>query len=278
MKRLIIIFLMLFLLVNLCSQDLQEIVDKGELIQLGMRFANFNTANSGGFCYEFIDLFCQELGVEHRFIESDWDRIIPELRGDKRKEPMGDLISTGMTILPWRQKLVNFSEPVFPTQVWVIASAESKMQPVKASTFENEFAQTVSQFKDQRIACIKGTSLDLLEYGIEEQGFKIISFDGSVDDIAPAIVQGKADAGLVDIADALIALHRWPGKLKIIGPINETQELAVAFRKNSPKLLARFNEFLKNKQEDGTYIELVNKYYPFIIDYYPEFFEPWQKK
>ncbi len=278
MKRILFFIILVFSTSFIHSQDLQTILEKGELVHLGINFANFNTAKSNGFCYEFINMFCDELKVEHKFYESDWNIIIEDLTGKKNGVVKGDLISTGMTILPWREDLVDFSDPIFPTQVLVVASLSSNMQTVKTSDFEQEYKDTVSQLKGNRVACLMGTSLDLAEYNIDRDGYEVVPFDGSVDDIIPAVIQGKADAGLVDIGDALIAMQRWPGKFKIIGPITDLQYIGVAFRKSSPELKDRFNQFYAESKQNGRYMELVQKYYPFMIEYYPEFFKECQRK
>ena len=73
--------------------------------------------------------------------------------------------------------------------------------------------------------------------------------------------------------DALVALQKWPGKVKIIGPVSDIQDMAVAFAKDSPELRSSFNAFLNTCKQDGTYARLVKKYYPFAFDYFPRFFE-----
>ena len=77
---------------------------------------------------------------------------------------------------------------------------------------------------------------------------------------------------------ALIALEKWPGDIKVIGPISSLQEMAVGFSKDSPQLRAVFNKFLKDISADGTYLKLVLKYYPSILQYYENYFLDYQKK
>ena len=49
--------------------------------------------------------------------------------------------------------------------------------------------------------------------------------------------------------------------------------MAVAFSQDSPELRKEFNKFLNKSKRDGSYFRIVKKYYPFVPDYYPEFFE-----
>jgi ABC-type amino acid transport substrate-binding protein len=48
--------------------------------------------------------------------------------------------------------------------------------------------------------------------------------------------------------------------------------MAVAFPKESAGLRKAFNGFLRKCKNDGTYLMLIKKYYPYVFDYYPEFF------
>lgn len=93
-----------------------------------------------------------------------------------------------------------------------------------------------------------------------------------MNEFAPAVINGSAETSLLDVADSLIALEKWPGKIKVIGPVSLPQTMGVGFPKTSPKLLSRFNAFLDRIQKDGTYMQLVDKYYPGVEVYFPEFF------
>ena len=117
------------------------------------------------------------------------------------------------------------------------------------------------------------TCLDPSLYDLDKTGAKISLFPGSLNDIAPAVINGESELTLLDVPDALVALQKWPGKIKIIGPISDKQDMAAAFSKDSPALLGEFNKFMKKIKKDGTYLRLVKKYYPFATSYFPEFFK-----
>jgi ABC-type amino acid transport substrate-binding protein len=48
--------------------------------------------------------------------------------------------------------------------------------------------------------------------------------------------------------------------------------MAAAFPKNSPQLEAAFADFMVRCRADGTYENLVRKYYPGVWTYFPDFF------
>lgn len=86
------------------------------------------------------------------------------------------------------------------------------------------------------------------------------------------MIKGVSDATLLDVADVLVALRKWPGQIKILGPISKQQEMGVAFPKDAPELCQAFASFYDKIKRDGTYQALVKKYYPDVFDYFPEFF------
>jgi ABC-type amino acid transport substrate-binding protein len=100
-----------------------------------------------------------------------------------------------------------------------------------------------------------------------------VNFPGSMNELAPAVISGEAVAAILDVPDALIALEKWPGQIKIIGPISDHQGMAVAFRPGNPELLKAFNKFFEGLRADGRYRDLVKKYYPAVFDYYPHYFD-----
>jgi ABC-type amino acid transport substrate-binding protein len=90
--------------------------------------------------------------------------------------------------------------------------------------------------------------------------------------MVPALLAGEADLTLLDVPDALLDLKKWAGQIKVLGPISPPQLLATAFPKDAPMLRDEFNKYLKTIKENGQYDQLVDKYYPGVRHYFPEFF------
>ena len=283
------VFTTLFFLSALFSmnhaQDLVDLKKSGVLRHLSVPYAAFNTGAGDGLDVEIMTLFAKHLGVKYKYIQTDWSDAIGDLTGKKVKpkgrdvvffgdcEIKGDVIANGFTILPWREKVVDFSSLTFPTQVWLIAPFSSIVKPIKP--LESEAAdifQTRKLIDGLTVLGKDGTCLAPSLYDITQAGGKAISFDGGLNELAPALLKGMADVLLLDVPDSLVALKKWPGKLKVIGPISARQGMGVAFRKKSPRLRIAFNDFLKQCKKDGTYLRLVRKYYPDVFSYYPEFF------
>ena len=90
--------------------------------------------------------------------------------------------------------------------------------------------------------------------------------------MVPALINKEAELTLLDVPDVILDLKKWAGQVKVIGPVSQHQELAAAFPKDAPELRNAFNEYLEKIKADGSYDKLVDKYYPGIRRYFPEFF------
>lgn len=283
------IFLMLIIgLIGLKAveaRDLAEILQQGELRHLSIPYANFNLGDGRGFSVELVKAFSQELKVKYVYVASTWQDILGDLLGRqvywqrgsiffKKEVPIkGDIIATGFTKLVWRERVVSFSEPTFPTQVWLVAKASSYIKPIVPSGDEVvDINNTLHLTKGKVILGKKGTCLDPDLYNLKQKGAYCYNFEGKVNDIAGALLEDKAELALLDVPDVLVAMLKWPGKLKVIGPVSKRQYMACAFRKNSPKLLNRFNSFLNKIKANGFYLKLVKKYFPESLYYFPDFF------
>lgn len=259
--------------------EIREIKQRGVLFHLGVPYASFVTGSGDGFDVELMQLFAKYLGVEYRFVKTSWEGAIPALTGWKSAErglktPItGDIIANGMTVLPNREKLVDFSTPTFPTQVWLIARSDSSISPISPTdNIEKDIEMVKSLLKGREVLGVRNTCLDPDLYNLESAGARVRIFPGSLNELAPAIISGEAETTLLDVPDALIALDKWPGRIKIIGPISQTQVMGCAFAKSSGELRTVFDQFLESCKKDGTYKRLIAKYYPRAPYYFPEFF------
>lgn len=282
-----IIALLLYIVASPARADLQEIRDRGELRHLGIHYANFVTRDGQGLDVELVQGFARHLGVKYTLVTSDFYSVIRDLLGQdvvrkgdtvslEGSYPVrGDMIATGFTVLPWREKVVLYSVPTFPSQVILVARAESEYQPTKPQpTLAAEIAETRRVLGRRSLLVMERTCLDPANYGLKNQGIDLRAYTKStnLDEMVPALLRGDAEFTLLDIPDAVIDLQRWAGRIKVIGPISEQQDLAAAFPLSSPQLRAAFDDYLRKIRADGTYDKLVNKYYPGIRRYFPEFF------
>lgn len=289
MKHVLMILLCCYSLMALSSQasanDLDEIKKRGELRHLGVPYANFVTGTGDGLSVDVMQLFAHHLGVKYKYVQTSWSDVIGDLTGKKVKPAgddveilgevpiRGDIIDNGLTILPWRQKVVAFSTPTFPTQVWLISGSDSGLRPISPSgDIDTDIAVVKKMLLQRSVLGKNNTCLDPSLYDLKAAGAETRSFEGSLNDLAPAVINHAANTALLDVPDALIALEKWPGQMLVLGPISPKQLMAVGFRHENNELRLEFNRFFEKLSKDGTYIRLVKKYYPAVFDYYPDFF------
>lgn len=281
------LLILLILPFTVYAQDLQDIKKTGVLRHLGIPYANFVTGSGDGLDIELMRGFASYLGVKYQFVESNWKNIFGDLTGRHARKAgngaekmgatkiRGDVVANGMTILAWRQEVVNFSNPTFPSSVWLIARADSDLQPITPSGSQEKDVVAVKKLLNgHKVLALKNTCLDPTLYHLSETK-AVVQLGGdhlSLNEMAPAIVNNEAEATILDVPDALIAMEKWYGQLKVIGPVSGSQVMGAAFRKDSPELLAAFNSYLMKIRVDGSYNKLVKKYYPSVFAYYAEFF------
>ncbi len=271
------------------AHDLAEVKASGVLRHLGVPYAHFvtGTETNPGLDVEVMQMFAKHLGVRYEYVKTDWKNVLGDLTGQMlesrpeglipvgSREVKGDLIANGLTVLPPRQKIVDYSNPTFPSAVWLVASSKSRAKPIKASgNMERDIAATKKQMTIGSTLVMESTCLDPKLYDLKDKGYKLNYYTRStnLNEMIPAVLNKDAEMTLLDVPDILVALSKWPGKFKVIGPVSDVQRMGVAFRKDTPELRAAFNEYLAQIQKDGSYNKLVVKYYPLAPRYFPEFF------
>jgi len=276
------------------ARDLAEIQAAGVLRHIGIPYANFVTQYPqgdriihGGMDTELIQAFAAHLGVKYEYVPAKWTTVFGKLTGrnaqyinkqiiyGETQSIQGDLIANGATTLAWRKQVIDFSDDYFPSAVWLVSRSDSDLQPIRPSgSIDKDIAQVKSLLKQRDVLAMKQSCLDPDLYNLALTGANIIlpNKERKLNEMIPAILNRDAESTLLDVPDTLIALEKWPGEIKVIGPISPEQRMAVGFRKDSPELRKAFNAYLQQSRADGTYNMIVQKYYPSVFHFYPKFF------
>jgi glutamine transport system substrate-binding protein len=285
--KLLLLVGLLLLSASGVAADLAEIKSRGELRHLGIPYANFVTGRGDGLDVELVQGFALHLGVKYTLVYSDFYTVLRDLlgRGVERADgkvvlkgqfPVrGDIIAAGFTVLPWREQVVLYSAPTFPSQVMLIARAEAGITPIKGS---NDLAADIQETKAligrRSLLVMEGTCLDPANYNLKGKGIELRAYTQStnINEMVPALLGQQADLSLLDVPDLMLDMKKWAGRFKVIGPISEHQVLAAAFPKDAPALRDAFDAYLRMIKSDGRYDKLVQRYYPGIQRYFPGFF------
>jgi len=289
-KAVIMVVTLGLLVQNALAADVETIRQQGVLRHLGIPYAHFvreGPIGADGLDVELMKLFAAHLGVRYELVKTTWSKAFGDLTGQQvspdgdgvrvlGKTPIrGDILANGLTMLPWREKVVIYSEPTFPTGVWLVARADSPIKPIKPSgDVETDIKQVKALLRGHSVLAMKGTCLDPELYDLGEAGADIRLYTKSqnLGEMAPAIMNDEAEATILDVPDAMVALQKWPGEIKIIGPISKPQLMGVAAAKSSSALIGEFNRFFQKLWKEGAYERLVRKYYPSVFIYMGDFF------
>lgn len=284
-RTMIILFCLVIGISTAFADDLAEVRARGVLRHLGVPYANFVTGTGEGLSVEMMQLFAAHLGVEYQYVKTYWKDVIPDLVGQEvfpdgknvtlgENRPIrGDVIANGLTILPWRQKAVRYSAPTFPTQVWLISRADAGLKPIQPSgDIAEDIAATKALLAGRQVLGKAKTCLAPSLYRLSEVGAQISLFEGNLNELAPAVINGRSETSILDVPDALVALEKWPGQILVLGPVSGPQKMGVGFRPGSDRIWREFSVFFEKITKDGTYTRLVEKYYPAVFEYYPDFF------
>ncbi|MEW6533213.1 MAG: transporter substrate-binding domain-containing protein [Thermodesulfobacteriota bacterium] len=278
--RIGLIVLLSSLTFSYAAADLKQIKESGAIRHLGVPYANFVTGDGGGLDVEIIKLYAKEIGVKYVYVPSSWATVITDLSG-KRVLPngddvdilgespvKGDIIGNGLTFLPWRAKVIDYSRSYFPTAIWVLTKATSELRPIHPSgEIEKDVAATKELLAGKEVMGIRNTCVDPALYNIKDT--KPLYKDNiGLNDLAAVVIQGDAPLCILDVPDALIALGKFPGKVKVLGPVSRKQFMGFGISKDSPELKASFDSFLSKLHQSGKLSELIGKYYPLINRYF----------
>jgi len=275
--------------------DLQEIKKQGVLRHIGVPYANFLSYIKkddfellSGLDVELVKGFAESLGVEYQYVPAKWNNAIGKLTGQhaqfKNNQTIigdecvieGDIIANGVTILDWRAELADFSNDYFPSAVWLVARADSDLQPIHPTNSIDKDIKKVKRLINGRdVLAMEHSCLDPNLYNLYSTGANIIlpATERRLNEMVPAILNKDAESTLLDVADTLIALEKWPGEIKVIGPVSQEQRMGAVFRKDSPELRKAFNQYLDDIKKDGTYLQLVEKHYPSVSYFYSDYFD-----
>ena len=293
MKCYIIFFLLLlgslFMFNSEVRGDLRQIKERGVLLHLGVPYARFVTGGKDGLDVEIVQLFAKELDVEYQYVKTSWSSVLGDLTG-KNVKPVandvrilgqtqikGDIIGNGLTILPWRKKVIDYSTPYFPTQVWVIARTDSQLRPITpAENIDKDIVSVKTMLKGYKVMGKKSTCLDPRLYDLT--GVYIIESNLGIDELGPCVIKGVSDTALLEVASVLVDIQKYPGRLKVLGPVSQIQLMGFGFSKESPELRMAFNRFLEKLKQKGIYMALIKKYYSGIDQYFPEWFDKFGTK
>ena len=204
------------------AQDLTEIRERGIIRHLGVPYARFVTGNGEGFDSELVKLFASRIGVRYEYVAADWINVIQDLIGQEieykpvthtlgRRPIRGDIIANGLTILPSREPLIDYSRPTFPSAVWLLARSNSKVTPIVPSgNLEKDITATRAKLREGTTFVMDNSCLDPRLHNLEGKGYRLQRFstEMSLNDIVPAVLKHESEMTLLDVPDIIVSMEK----------------------------------------------------------------------
>lgn len=232
------------------KSTLSQVLKRGELrVGLEAGYMPFEMTdrkgNLIGFDIDLARVMAKTMGVKVRFVNTQWDGIVPALLTDKF-----DLLMGGMTITPERNLKVNFADP------YIVVGQTVLLAKKHAGTITRH-----DQLDDPRytVATKLGTTGDIAARRFMPRA-KLKQFE-SENDGALEARNGRADAFVYDLPFNAVFAARYPGAIVHLPAPFTREPLAWAVRKGDPDFLNWLNNFLRAIRDDGTYDALYRKWF-----------------
>jgi polar amino acid transport system substrate-binding protein len=204
------------------------------------------TGKPAGFDVESMDWIAKKMNfaVEHR--PMDWDGIIPSLLAKKI-----DMVCSGMSISPERQKLITFSDPYWRVRKYLLVLNDSLLSKTDLLTG----GRTLGVQAGTNEAELLKSMLD----NNREANFSLKFYDSpplAVEDL----INGRIDGAAIDSAPADEAIHKGKKPIKVVGDFAEPDDFGVATRNEDGELREKINKGYELLRKDPFWESLKAKY------------------
>ena len=226
---------------------LDAILESGELVvgtEGTYRPFSFHEGGTGdltGYDVEIITAVAEKLGVEATFEETQWDAIFAGLEAGRFS-----VIANQVSINPEREESYEFSEPYTVSPGVIVVTNDN----TDITSFEDLDGKTTAQ------------SLTSNWYELAtENGAQVEAVEGWAQAVA-LLEQGRVDATVNDSLTYLDYAKETPdSNLKVAAETDDPSLSAFAFAKGNTELRDAVNDALTELREDGTLLEISEKYF-----------------
>jgi polar amino acid transport system substrate-binding protein len=195
-----------------------------------------------GFDVDIMEEIASQLGLEPEWVDSPFDTIFTDLANGQF-----DVVISGATITPEREKEVNFSEPYFRSLQALVVLEDSGIQSF------DDLGQGDS------VSVQSGTTGEAwAEENLAPQGVEIRAFP-EYPPVYNALEAEQVDAVVYDESSAIPETFNRPGTA-VVDTVDTNEFYGIAVDPNNPDLLDAVNEALAGMVEDGTYEEIYSSY------------------
>ena len=215
-------------------------------------FAPFEFTEDGneeivGFDVDMMNAIAESQGLEIEWVNMEFDSLIPALESKQ-----GDIICAGMNKLAGdRAEKVDFGETYFESDLMLLVKSDSDLTGIDAVTPDMKLASQIGTTGGDEVQKMK-------EEGKIADGVVLNQWTDCYMQLQNGDVQGV----IVDKPVGEAYLNSHSDIAKFVGDkFGEHEEFAFAVQKGNTELLDKLNAGLAELKENGTYDELVAKWF-----------------
>ena len=246
MKRFVKLFIVLFLVIGMAypvaADTLDKIIQRGELrVAVQTQGPPFSFVDKHGkrtgSSVELCRMIAKEMGVKIKFLDYDWDGLIPALMSKK-----ADFLAADMTATLKRALKVSFTDPFYLSKSVIFTK---KGNAGKYQSLEDCNKPGV------RVAVLLGSTGETDAKRLLPRA-TIKSYKGGGPLLIQAVLAGKADVGVNDLSAIHGQMQNFPKESIFILPVAlSAQPLSFAVRPEDTHLLQWLNLFFFWIKGDG---------------------------
>lgn len=226
------------------AEELETLKEKGVIrIAMSGAYPPFNFVNDQnevvGFDPAIGTEIAKRMGLEAEIVTTAWDGIIGGLLSNKY-----DAIVGSMTITEERDEVVDFVGPYYSDKRAIFT------QPGSGIT-------SLEDLEGKKVGLTLG---ETHEDWARERGYNVSTYKG-LPELLLELENGRVDAIVNDSIAAILAMGEKGQEYEMFAdPTTEPFGAGIAIREGSPELAAAMQEALDSMMEDGTYLELAEKW------------------
>jgi histidine transport system substrate-binding protein len=201
-----------------------------------------------GFDIELGEAICQKLEVKCKWIVSDFDGLIPSLKGRKF-----DGILSSLTVTPERQKQIDFSDTMWNGPSSMVSKADAGLKP------------NAESLKGKTVGVQQGTIQEAFaKQKLAPNGVNVQSYQNQ-DQVYADLVSGRIDVAMQDLLQAEGDFMKSDNaKGYVNSPITDDMlpaATAIGIRQGNDEFKALVNKGIAAIHADGTYDKIQKKYF-----------------
>jgi polar amino acid transport system substrate-binding protein len=218
----------------------------------GFPYGAIQDGEFAGFDIELARRFAASQGKQAEFLQMDFGGLIAAQVAGKV-----DMLVTGMFITPERKERIDFSDPYYNTEIRVFALKQNMGARPAAAPGKPKLT-SIGDIHGRRVGVVLGSAQDVYlrkAYPTAE----VLQFDHGADLIL-GLTTDRIDMAVAD-RDFVRENVATQAQLGVLDEPLFASEVAAGFSKSNPALRADFNAFLANIRADGTYQDMVDRWF-----------------